>query len=81
MSEPKDDLVERDNHHNAATCPHCTDNGRFVLVEAELIDGLRGYAAHKVMCNAEGTWIISGVEEKLPCTCGLSTLLASIKEQ
>lgn len=23
-----------ENHHNAAKCPHCTENGRFVLVES-----------------------------------------------
>lgn len=25
-------LPDHDNHHNAAMCPYCTDNGRFVSV-------------------------------------------------
>ena len=27
-----------DDHHNAAVCPHCTDNGRLVMVEAAEVE-------------------------------------------
>ena len=32
---------EIDNHHNAAKCPYCTENGKFVMVEAAELERLR----------------------------------------
>jgi hypothetical protein len=40
-------LVERDNHHNAAECPHCTDNGRFVMVDATELATLKQQLAER----------------------------------
>ena len=37
--------TEFDNHHNAAKCPYCTDNGKVVMVKADELEKLKAVAA------------------------------------